>query len=276
VGLTSGTGPFGREPAGTFNREMPPRKGLIYVEDFPRRIRARLAGETVVDSTHAKLLHESGLLPVLYFPEAEVRMDLLEPSELVTHCPWKGDARHHTLSAGGTVAENVAWGYPEPLEGAPPLAGLLAFYWDRMDEWLEEDEPLAVHVRDPYTRTDVLDSSRSIRVEIAGDTVAETTRARVLFETGLPPRWYIPREDVRTDLLVPSETRTGCAYKGYAAYHSVQAGAELVEDVVWHYPEPLRDAERIRDRLCFFNERVDLFVDGELQERPSTKWSPRG
>jgi uncharacterized protein (DUF427 family) len=276
VGLTNGTGPFGRSPAGAFNREMPPRTGLIYWEEFPRRIRARFAGETVVDSTHAKLLHESGLLPVLYFPEAELRTDLLAPSDLVTHCPWKGDARHHTLSVGAAVAESAAWSYPDPIEGAPPLAGHVAFYWDRLDEWLEEDEPLAVHVRDPYTRTDVLDSSRHVRVEIAGETVADTTRARVLFETGLPPRWYVPREDVRTDVLVPSDTRTGCAYKGHASYHSVRVDGVVEEDVAWHYPEPLRDAERIRDRLCFFNERVDLYVDGELQERPSTKWSPRG
>jgi uncharacterized protein (DUF427 family) len=276
MGFTNGTGPFGRNPAGSFNRAMPAHKGLIYTEPFPRRIRARLAGETVLDSTHARLLHESGLLPVLYFPEADVRMDLLEPTEHSTFCPWKGRARHHTLRAGDAVAENAAWSYPEPIEGASAIAGHLAFYWDRLDEWLEEDEPLVVHVRDPYTRTDVLDSSRHVRVEIAGETVAETTRARVLFETGLPPRWYIPAEDVRSDLLVPSDTRSGCAYKGWASYHSVRVGDHEEPDVVWHYAEPLRGAEGIRDRLCFFNERVDLYVDGRLEERPATKWSPAG
>lgn len=263
MGLTKGSGPLGPRPAGTFNRELPPRKGLIYLDPFPRRIRARAGGETIVDSTGARLLHESGLLPVLYFPQDEVRMDLLEPSELVTHCPWKGDARHHTLRVGTTTAENVAWSYPEPLDGAPPLAGLIAFYFDRLDEWLEEDEPLTVHVRDPYTRTDILDSSRHVRVEIDGETVAETIRARALYETGLPTRWYIPPEDVRSELLEPSATRTGCAYKGTASYHSVRIGDTLHEDVVWHYPEPLRDAERIRGRLCFFNERATVLVDGE-------------
>lgn len=275
MGLTNGTGPFGRRPAGTFNRAMPERKGLIYLEPFARRIRARFGGETVVDSTHALLLHEGGLLPVLYFPEDEVRMDLLEPSEHVTFCPWKGQARHHTLRAGGKVAENAAWSYPEPIDGGPALAGHVAFYFDRLDEWLEEDEPLTVHARDPYTRTDILDSSRHVRVELDGETVAETTRARALFETGLPPRWYIPREDVRTDLLEPSANHTACAYKGTASYHSVRVGDTLHEDVAWHYPQPLRDAERIRDRICFFDERVDLHLDGELQERPVTKWSPR-
>ena len=274
MGLTAGSGPFGQSPAGAFNRDLPPRKGLIYTEPFPRRVRGRFAGETIVDSRHAKLLHESGLLPLLYFPEDEVRMDLLEPSDFVTHCPWKGDARHNSLRVGERFAVNVAWSYPEPVPDAPPIGGHISFYFGSLDEWLEEDEPLFVHVRDPYTRTDVLDSSRHVRVEVGGETVAESTRTRVLFETGLPPRWYFPREDVRTDLLAPSETQSGCAYKGTASYHSLSAGGVEEADAVWFYPEPLRDAERVRDRLCFFNERVDLYVDGELQERPATKWSP--
>ena len=262
MALTVGSGPLGRTPSGAFNRELPPLRGLVYLEDFPRRVRARFAGETVVDSRRAKLLHEHGLLPVLYFPEDEVRTDLFEPSEHRTHCPWKGDARHHTLRVGDATSTDAAWSYPDPIEGMTGLAGHVAFYWDRVDEWLEEDEPMIVHVRDPYTRTDILDSSRHVRVEIGGTTVAESTRARVLYETSLPPRWYLPRDDVRTDLLTPSDTRTGCAYKGYASYYSV--GDEA--DVVWYYPDPQRDAERIRDRLCFFNERVDLYLDGELQD----------
>ena len=273
MGLTFGTGPLGPSAAGTFNRDLPERKGLIYTEPFPRRIRARFAGQTVVDSRRARLVHESGLLPLLYFPEDEVRMDLLEASDFVTHCPWKGDARHHTLTVGDRVAVNAAWSYPDPIAEAPDIAGHVSFYFGTLDEWLEEDEPLLVHVRDPYTRTDVLDTSRHVRVEIGGEVVAETTRARVLYETGLPPRWYLPSDDVRTDLLVPSETRSTCAYKGVASYHSVRAGGEEYADIVWHYPDPLRDAERIRDLLCFYNERVDLYVDGELQERPETKWA---
>jgi uncharacterized protein (DUF427 family) len=270
MSLTAPGGPFGRNPSGGFNREMPALKGLIYFEDFPRRVRARFAGETVVDSRHAKLLHEHGLLPVLYFPEDEVRTDLFEPSAHATTCPWKGDARHHTLRVGDAVAENAAWSYPEPVDGMSALAGHLAFYWHLMDEWLEEDEPMIVHVRDPYTRTDILASSRHVRVEIGGETVADTTRALVLYETGLPPRWYIPRGDVRGDLLEPSDSQSGCAYKGWASYLSMRGGDP---DVAWFYPEPQRDCERIRDRVCFFNERVDLYLDGELQERPASPWS---
>jgi len=270
VSITLGTGPFGSQPAGSFNFEIPRTAGVIYFEDSPRRIRARLGGETVVDSRHAKLLHEQGHLPVYYFPAGEVRMDLLVPSEKHTRCPFKGEASYWSVHAGGKVAEDAVWSYPEPIEGAPDLAGWFAFYWNRMDEWLEEDEPAIVHARDPYHRVDVLTSSRHVRVSLNGETLAESERPLALFETGLPTRWYFPREDVRLDLLEPTDSRTGCAYKGFASYWSF--GDE--QDVAWSYAEPRRDVEPIRDHIAFFNERVDIEVDGELEERPVTQWSP--
>jgi len=269
--LTVGMGPFGKQPAGGFNREMPDYPGLIYFEDQPRRIRTVFAGETVVDSRHGKMLHEHGHLPLYYFPEDEVRTDLLEPTDHHTRCPWKGQASYWSVRVGNRVAENAVWGYPEPLEGAPPLDGYYAFYWDKMDEWYEEDERAIVHARDPYHRTDVLESSRHVRVSVDGDVVAETTRALVVYETGLPPRWYFPPEDVMREHLADSDQQTGCAYKGFASYWSV--GGE--DDVAWFYPEPTRAFERIRGRIAFFNERVDLEVDGELQDRPTTQWSHR-
>jgi uncharacterized protein (DUF427 family) len=270
MALTVGYGPFGQWPAGTFNFELPRKRGVIWFEDSPRRIRARFGGETVVDSRHAKLLHEQGHLPVYYFPQDEVRTDLLVPSDRHTTCPYKGEASYWSVHAGGKVAADAAWSYPEPVAGAPPLAGYMAFYWNKLAEWFEEDEVAIVHARDPYHRVDVLDTSRHVRVSVSGAVVADTTRARALFETGLPTRWYIPRADVRMDLLRPTDTRTGCAYKGYASYWSV--GEE--EDLVWTYAEPRREAERIKDYVAFFNERVDVEVDGELQERPVTQWSP--
>lgn len=275
MSLTVGSGPFGQHPAGSFNFELPRRKGLIYFEDSPRRIRATFGGETVVDSCHASLLHEHGLLPVYYFPWAEVREDLLEESEHSTRCPWKGEASYWSVRVGDQVSENAAWSYPEPIEGSPPLADFVAFYWDRMEEWFEEDEPALGHARDPYHRVDVLDTSRHVRVLVNGELLAETRRARVLFETGLPPRWYIPPQDVRAGTLVESDSRTVCAYKGFASYWSVRANGAEEDDLVWFYPEPRHDAERIADYLAFFNERVDLEIDGELQERPVTQWSPK-
>jgi uncharacterized protein (DUF427 family) len=277
MALTVGTGPFGQHPGGRFNFEVPRERGVIYLEDSPRRIRARFGGETIVDSRHAKLLHEQNHLPIYYFPEADVRMDLLEPTDHSTRCPFKGQARYWSVRVGDRVAENAAWGYPEPIEDAPPLDGYVALYWNKMDEWLEEDEPAIVHARDPYHRVDVLDTSRHVRVSVGGESVADTTRAKVIFETGLPPRWYIPPEDVRADALVDSDTRTGCAYKGFASYKHVKAGeaGDTEEDLIWFYDDPSREVAPIKGHLAFFNERVDIEVDGELQERPVTQWSPR-
>jgi uncharacterized protein (DUF427 family) len=130
-----------------------------------------------------------------------------------------------------------------------------------------------VHPRDPYHRVDVLESSRHVKVTVNGEVVAETQRPKVLFETGLPPRYYVPPEDVREGALRPSEKTTLCPYKGEASYKSVEAGGELVEDLVWYYPEPIPGVEKIRDHLCFFNEKVDLEVDGEEQPKPRTQWS---
>jgi uncharacterized protein (DUF427 family) len=273
MALTVGSGPLGPMPSGLFNFELPRTRGLLYFEGFDRRIRARFDGETVVDSVRVKLLHESGVLPVYYFPEADLRMDRLERTDRTSECPWKGRAVYWTIRGRNRAAEDAGWSYPEPIAGAPPLAGHIAFYWDAMDEWLEEDEPAVGHARDPYHRIDVLDTSRRVTISVAGEVIADTRRARVLFESSLPPRWYIPLSDVRRASLVPSDRHTVCAYKGVASYWSVSAGGEIQKDVVWYYPEPRHDALRVKDYLCFFNERVDIELDGELQSRPRTPWS---
>ncbi len=175
-------------------------------------MRAVFGGETVVDNHSVKLLHETGHLPVYYFPEEDLRGDLLEPTDHTTHCPFKGDASYRSVRVEDRIAEYAVWTYPEPLEDAPPILGYVALYHDAMDKWLEEDEEVFGHPHDPYHRVDVLESSRHVRVSLNGEVVAETERPKILFETGLPPRYYIPPEDVRTDLLVPSETKTVCPY----------------------------------------------------------------
>ena len=120
---------------------------------------------------------------------------------------------------------------------------------------------------------DVLESSRHVKVRVNGEVVAETQRPKVLFETGLPPRYYFPPEDVREEALVPSDKETQCPYKGVASYYSVEVGGQRVEDLVWYYPEPIPEAAKIKGHLCYFNEKVDLEVDGEEQERPMTQWA---
>ncbi len=272
--LTIGTGPFGAQSNGAFNFDTETLQAhTLYFEDSPRRVRVMFNGETVADSRRAKLLHETGHLPVYYFPREDIRMDLLEESDHTTYCPFKGDASYWSVKVGDKAAENAVWGYPEPIDSAPPLAGYVAFCWRMVDHWYEEDEEVFVHPRDPYHRVDILDSSRHVKVRVNGEVVAETERPKILFETGLPPRYYIPPEDVREEVLLESEKTTRCPYKGIASYWSVEAGGERVEDLVWYYPEPIPEAARIKGLLAFFNEKVDLEVDGEDQERPQTQWS---
>jgi uncharacterized protein (DUF427 family) len=139
-----------------------------------------------------------------------------------------------------------------------------------MTEWLEEDEPVYTHPRDPYKRVDILASSRHVRIEIDGVTIAESSQPRILYETGLPPRYYIPLTDVRMDLLRRSDAQSHCPYKGTAGYWSVDTGQAVHEDIVWIYRTPLPESQKIAGLACLYNEKVDLYLDGELQERPRT------
>jgi uncharacterized protein (DUF427 family) len=268
MGLMSGTGPLSRKPAGEFNFEPPPPGRALYLEPTPKRIRVQVGGETIADSRRAMMLHESGLQPTYYFPPEDVRGDTLAPSERRTWCPKKGQASYYTIRAGSRVVEDGAWYYPDPIPEAPPIKGLIAFYWDRMDRWLEEGEDVAVHPRDPYHRIDILGTDRHVRVLLEGEVLAESRRAVALFESNLPPRWYLPAEDLVVELQ-PSVTVTRCPYKGTAAYYS----AAGIDDVIWYYADPLPEVGRIKGLLCFFNEKVDIELDGEVQGRPDTAWS---
>jgi len=271
MGLMTGTGPLGKKPAGSFNFEPPEPGQALYIEQTPKRIRVEVGGEVIADSTRAMMLHESGLQPVYYFPPADVRHEYLEDSDRHTHCPKKGDASYYTIKAGGEVVEAGAWYYPEPIDGAPPmLKDAIAFYFKRMGRWFEEGEEIGVHPRDPYHRIDVLTTDRRIRVLLEGELLAETDRAIALFESNLPARWYMPIEDV-VATLEPSATVTHCPYKGAASYYSVQS--EQGKDLVWYYAEPFAEVGRIKGLVCFFNERVDIELDGDPQERPESAWS---
>ena len=243
-------------------------------EPSPRRVRCSFNGESIADSTSMRLLYEPRLLPVYYFPRADVNLDLLTRTEHSTHCPWKGDAGYWNVVVGDKALENSAWTYEDPYPEIAEIKDYVAFYWNRMDHWYEEDEEVFVHPRDPYRRVDVVDSARPVKVVLGGETIAETRRARFLFETGLPTRYYIPLQDVRRDLLEPSDTTTACPYKGIASYHHARIDGQVHEDIVWYYPDPIAECPRIKDYLCFFNENVDdIFVDGRAVPRLETKWS---
>jgi uncharacterized protein (DUF427 family) len=251
----------------------PPADAVVRVEPTVKRVRAMLGGETVVDTRRALLLFEQGHLPVYYFPFEDVRQDLLEPSDKHTTCPRKGEAEYWSIRAGDRFAKNAVWRYPEPIEACPDISGHVAFYWDKLDSWWEEDDQVFRHARDPYHRVDVLRSSRHVLVELDGEVLAETRRPLLLVETGLPPRWYIPRADVRFELLRPTDASTTCPYKGDASYFSAVIGGAEHENIAWSYVAPIPECPKIEQAICFFNERVELTVDGERQERPKTHWS---
>jgi uncharacterized protein (DUF427 family) len=262
--LTRGTGPFGPAPAGQFNFTRTGPAHVLFWNPSPKRVRASFEGETVVDSRRAKLLHETGLAPVWYFPLDDVRTDLLEPTERHTTCPFKGEASYWSIRVGDRTAENAAWSYPEPLDSAPPLAGHVAFYGDAVDDWFEEDERVIGHPRDPYHRIDVRRGSQHVRVRVGDMVVADSTRPRLLFETGLPTRYYLPEDDLLTGLLQPSSTTTVCPYKGVAAYRSFGGSdGQGHDDVAWTYPEPFPDAVPVAGHWCFLGDGVETEVDGQ-------------
>ena len=238
-----------------------------------KRVRAFFADTAIANSSRALLLLERKHLPVYYFPMDDVRMDLLKETDSHTHCPRKGNASYWTIEVGDWRSENAAWSYLDPIPQAAEIKGYVAFYWNELDSWFEEDDEVFVHPRDPYTRVDVLNSSRHVRVEVEGETIAETHKPRLLFETGLPTRYYIPKDDIRMDLMKPTATKTRCPYKGEASYWSVEAGGKVLEDLAWSYPQPIPECPKIENLVSFFNEKVDVYVDGVLKPRPKTHWS---
>lgn len=273
MSLSATGGPLADEPDGQLNAELDRSQPLLYLQPMAYRIRGFFENEVVVDSTAPFLLHETGRLPVYLFAADDVRCELLASSAREDDDGPKGARQLFDLCVGERTQLDAAWSYVAPPPEASFLDGLLELDWDAMDEWFCEDEQLHGHPRDPFSRIDVYRTTRHLRVLLQGELLAETRRALALYETGLPPRYYVPPDDVRTDLLVPSSSRSRCAYKGSASYWHVRIGDELVDDLVWSYPEPQHDAEPVRDLLCFFNERVDLELEGESQERPTTQWS---
>ena len=245
-------------------------RGTVRVEPGAKRVRAYLAGRLVADTRHPSLVWEVPYYPAYYLPLGDVTAELT-PTGKTERSPSRGDAVLYDVRVQGAVAAGAARRYPDsPL---PAIRGLIRLEWAAMGEWLEEDEPVYTHPRDPYHRVDILASSRHVRVEVDGVTVADSARPVILFETGLPPRYYLPLPDVRTELLIPSDTTSHCPYKGTAGYWSVDAGHGVHPDLVWIYRSPLPESQKVAGLACFYNEKVDLYLDGELQERPRTHFS---
>lgn len=256
-------------------RRLPDPSGQVIWEPSERWVRGVKDGVTVVDSRRPVLVWEPGRpVPLYAFPVEDVRMDLLqravtaEPRAARRH---PGAAAFYDLAVqpGGETIAGAAWTY-----AGEDLAGHVSFEWfgrEVLDHWYEEDDEVFVHPRDPHKRVDALPSSRHVRVEIENTVVAESHTPVLLFETDLPVRYYLPREDVRLDLLTPLAQDTRCPYKGVAsAYWSWAGGGDVPPGIAWSYPDPLPAVGVIRNRIAFYNEAVDITVDGEPQQRPVT------
>ncbi|GAA4547114.1 DUF427 domain-containing protein [Amycolatopsis samaneae] len=248
-----------------------PGRGRVRVARGAKRVRARLGGQVVADTVHPLLVWEVPYYPTYYFPRADVVPTALTPTGNTVRSPSRGEGVLSTIRAGGAEAVDAALEYPE--SPIPELRDHVRIEFAAMDAWFEENEEIFTHPRDPGVRVDILPSSRHVRVEVGGVTVANSVRPSLLFETGLPTRYYLPRTDVRLDLLEPTDTVTHCPYKGAAGYWSVRAGGELHTDLAWSYPDPLPESARIAGLIAFTDERVDVHVDGVLQERPRTKFA---
>ena len=246
-------------------------RGQVRTEPSAKRVRAYLGGEVVADTIHPVLVWEVPYYPAYYFPVGDVRTDLLELDGAVAHSPSRGDGQTYTVTAGGKRAPAAALRYTD--SPIPELRDLIRLEWGAMDAWFEEDEEVFTHPRDPYTRIDILPSSRHVRIEIAGVTVAESSSPTLLFETGLPVRYYLPKTHVRLDLITHTDSETHCPYKGQAEYWSVRTGDTVHEDIAWSYPTPLPESLGVAGHIAFYDEKVDVFVDGVRQERPHTKFS---
>ena len=237
----------------------------------PKRLRVFFGGEAIVDSTRANLFRGGGP-PVYYFPKDDVRQGALTATGRTETNP-RGTMSLYDVQVGERMAEGAAWEYTETADDVLFLAGMLSFRWGEMDAWYEEEEEVFVHAKDPFKRIETFRSARRVEVYAGGEKVADSASPVVLIEPGHPLRYYLPKPDVRMDLLIPSETVSRCPYKGKANYYSVETGSGLLEDAAWCYKYPTTESAGVAGLVCFFNERVDAVrVDGEELEKPVTNW----
>jgi uncharacterized protein (DUF427 family) len=242
-----------------------------HVEPVPRRVRAMLGGQVVLDTTRALYLWEWPFYPQFQIPARDVDAAALV-DEGHTHRVSRGEVARMGLRAGGIERPGVGRRYlNSSVEG---LTGTIRFDWDGLDAWFEEDEEVFVHPRNPYVRVDALRSTRRVRVELDGVALAESSAPVMVFETGLPTRYYVDRSAVDFSHLRPSDTVTACPYKGRtSAYWSVQIDKRSYADLAWSYDFPTRQLLPIAGLVAFYDEKVDVFIDGEPQPRPRTHFS---
>ncbi|MCG8545503.1 MAG: DUF427 domain-containing protein [Alphaproteobacteria bacterium] len=242
-------------------------------EPSPKWVRAYVGDVPIVDSRNVVLFFEPHY-PKYFFPQTDVRMDLLEPSARTEPHDPRGAKVFWHLRAGDRRETDAAFTYRRPPKaGQADMSDFISFRWDALDAWFEEEDQVYVHPRNPYSRVDVAQSSRHIRVTLDGTELADTSRPVLLWETRLPTRYYIPPADVRTALLRKSATVTQCPYKGTAETYSVVIGDRTYDDHAWCYPAPIPECAKIEGLICFYSEKVDIVEDGVRLPRPKSRWS---
>jgi uncharacterized protein (DUF427 family) len=245
----------------------------IRTEPIDKHVRGRLDGTVVVETRDPLLVWQDGFPPIYGFAPDEVADGALRPA---TESSYGGNsffgphlpvAEWYDVVAGDRVVPCGAWRFED-------LPDRVALTWEpHAMDWTEEDEPVGLHPRDPHKRVETLHSSRHVEVSIGGVTVATSAHPVLLLETDLPTRYYLRREDVRLDRLVPTHNLSACPYKGAADHYWTFPGPPEVVDVAWSYSAPLPAVSAIAGRIAFYNELVDLRVDGVLLERPVTPFS---
>ena len=239
-----------------------------HIEPVPRRIRAVLGGEVVLDTTKALYVWEWPHYPQYYIPVGDVRPTVLVDEQRSQQLQF-GTARQHGLRAGDVSRPAAARVYTDGARDG--LAGTVRFDWGALDAWFEEDEEVFVHPRSPYTRVDALRSTRTVRIELDGTVLAESSSPVLVFETGLPTRYYLNRTEVNFDHLLPTDTVSSCPYKGRTTgYWAVRVGDTVHPDLAWSYDFPTRQLLPIAGLIAFYNEKVDVTLDGKHLERPVT------
>jgi uncharacterized protein (DUF427 family) len=245
-------------------------RGRVRVEWGRKRVRALVEGQVVADTVRPLLVWEIPYYPAYYLPREDVVATLTDTGER-RRSPSRGDGHVMDVEVAGSRRAGAATTHPDsPIE---ELRGTVRLDWAAMDEWLEEDEPVYTHPRDPYKRVDILASSRHVQVSVAGVVVADSRAPRILYETSLVPRYYLPMSDVRLDLLRPTGTVTHCPYKGAATYWAIEVAGQRFEDLAWCYRAPLPESQKVAGLIAFYDEKVDVTIDGVPQDRPRTPFS---
>ncbi|HEV7775991.1 MAG TPA: DUF427 domain-containing protein [Luteibacter sp.] len=258
MGLSWQQGPLSTSPAGRFLTPEPLPERLLFAEPLRRRLRVKLADQWIVDSENVLLLHEPARYPVAYFPLADVRPGVLVAENRTTKHRDLGDTVWFSVEVGDRRVERAAWQHAALPDYAGDLRDRVAFAWRAMDAFYEEDERIVGHAADAYHRIDIRQTSRHLVVREGEKVIADTRRPLVLFESGFAPRWYVPREDIDEEALIPVEGQTFCPYKGLASYYDIGSRKKAA----WYYPKAWTEVSRIANLVSFEPDEVDVVLDG--------------